>query len=151
MLKINIISIGKIKESYIKEGINEFKKRISKFANIFFIELKESSLDSVQALREEKEQIIKNMISGFNIIMSIKGQQFSSEELSLKIERIKQDHSQINFIIGSSHGLHLEIYNNADLELSFSKMTFPHQLFKLILTEQIYRALSISNNGKYHK
>ena len=151
MLKINIICVGSIKDKYIKEGISEFSKRINKFANIFFVELKESTKDNIRALSEEKEKIISQMKKGYNIALALKGHNFSSIEFANFISKSQQNHSQINFIIGSSHGLHQDVLNRADFKMSFSQLTFPHQLFRLILIEQIYRGLSINHNGKYHK
>ena len=151
MLKINIISVGSIKESYIKNGINEFSKRISKYANIFFIELKESKKDSLASLKEEQDAILKNIKKGFNIILDIKGKKLNSLDFAKLLDDIKSQHSEINFIIGSSHGLSNKVKKEGDLLISFSDLTFPHQLFKLILVEQIYRGLSINSGGKYHK
>ena len=142
---------GSIKDKYIKEGISEFSKRINKFANIFFTQLKESTKDNIQALSEEKEKIIFQMKKGYNIALALKGNDFSSTEFASFISKTQQNHSQINFIIGSSHGLHQDVLNQVDFKMSFSQLTFPHQLFRLILVEQIYRGLSINHNGKYHK
>ncbi len=151
MLKINIISVGSIKESYIKNGINEFSKRISKYANIFFIELKESKRDSLTSLQEEQNSILKNIKKGFNIILDAKGKKLNSIDFAKLLDDITSQNSEINFIIGSSHGLSNKVKKEGDLLISFSDLTFPHQLFKLILVEQIYRGLSINSGGKYHK
>lgn len=156
ILNINIICIGKIKEKYIKEGIEEFSKRMKSFGNFSIIELKEFGNDSNRNLSIEKE--CKNILEaldkkkGYNVLLDIKGDFLSSEEMSKKIENIFLDgYSTINFIVGGSYGVSNQIKISSDLILSLSKMTFPHQLMRLILSEQIYRWFSIINNIKYHK
>lgn len=155
-MNINIICIGKIKEKYIKEGIEEFSKRMKSFGNFSIIELKEFGNDSNRNLSIEKE--CKNILEaldkkkGYNVLLDIKGDFLSSEEMSKKIENIFLDgYSTINFIVGGSYGVSNQIKISSDLILSLSKMTFPHQLMRLILSEQIYRWFSIINNIKYHK
>lgn len=155
-LNINVICIGKVKEKYINDGISEFAKRMQSFGKLSIIELKEFGNDSDResSIRKEAESILGALEKkkGFNILLDIGGQNFSSEEMAQKIENIGiNGFSTINFIIGGSYGVSDDIRKVSNLSLSFSKMTFPHQLMRLILLEQIYRWFSIINNIKYHK
>ncbi len=143
---IKIICIGKIKENYLKDAINDYKKRISKYHKIEIVELPDSNIDN------EKELIKKNINSkDYIITMEIEGNMLSSIELSEKIDKTFITNPNITFIIGGSTGLHQEIKNISNYKLSFSKLTFPHGLFRLILLEQIYRSFKILNNESYHK
>lgn len=154
MLKINIICIGKIKEKYIEEGIKEFLKRLTRFANVSIIELKdENDTNTSLAIQKETNLLINeiNKNSGYVILLDLKGKNISSEELSEKISDISMNYSIINFVIGGSNGYSDNLREISNFRLSFSKMTFPHQLMRLILMEQVYRAMSIINNIKYHK
>lgn len=154
MLKINLICIGKIKEKYIKDGINEFKKRLEPYINFNIYELKEYSDSNISLSKnKESDDIIKNINKreGYNILLDIRGEMVSSENLSLKLSNLTNSYSTINFIIGGSNGVNTEVEKKVNYRLSFSKMTFPHQLMRLILIEQIYRVISIQNNIKYHK
>lgn len=155
-MNINIVCIGKVKEKYILDGINEFLKRMQSFAKMKIIELKENGNDNNRGLSIEKEsdEILKMLekIGGYNIVLAIKGKNYSSEDMAAEIEKIAVNgFSTINFIIGGSYGLSDAVLKASHMQLSFSKMTFPHQLMRLILVEQIYRWFSIVNNGKYHK
>lgn len=155
-MNINVICIGKIKEKYINDGIAEFNKRMQAFGKLSIIELKEFGNDFERELsiKKEAESILTTLEKkkGFNILLDIGGKNFSSEEMSQKIEEITvKGFSTINFIIGGSYGVSNDIRKVSNLSLSFSKMTFPHQLMRLILMEQIYRWFSIINNIKYHK
>lgn len=159
MIKINILAVGKLKEKYLKDAIAEYTKRISAFAKINIIEVNEcrcsdnpSPAEIAQVLSKEGESIIAKIPKGsFVIPMCIEGAQKSSEEFSREIEKISLICSELTFVIGGSFGLSDEVKSLGKLKLSFSKMTFPHQLMRVILLEQVYRALSISNNSKYHK
>lgn len=143
---IKIICIGKIKENYLKDAINDYQKRISKYHKIEIVELPDSNIDN------EKELIKKNINSkDYIITMEIEGNMLSSIELSEKIDKTFITNPSITFIIGGSTGLHQEIKNISNYKLSFSKLTFPHGLFRLILLEQIYRSFKILNNESYHK
>lgn len=155
-MKVNIVCIGKIKEKYILDGINEFSKRMNPFAKLKFIELREDGNDSNRELSIEKESksILETLEKngGYNIILDLDGKFFSSEEMAEKIEKIAvSGFNTINFIIGGSYGTSLDLKKYCHLRLSFSKLTFPHQLMRLILIEQIYRWFSIIKNTKYHK
>ncbi len=150
---IKIICVGKIKENYYVDAIEEYKKRLSKYTNIEIIELEdEKTTDKVVALRKESERILKHINNKDYIIsLAIEGQQLDSVSLANKIDNIYNSYSNITFIIGGSVGLSNEIKDKSNMLLSFSKMTFPHQLFRVILLEQIYRSYKINNNEEYHK
>jgi len=147
---IKIICIGKIKEKFLKDGINEYLKRISKYSKLEIIELEDESVGNI--LEKEKDKILK-YITGkeYIITLEIDGNNISSTELSKKIEEILIRNSNITFIIGGSYGLHDDIKKISNYKLSFSKLTFPHQLFRMLLLEQIYRSFKITNNESYHK
>ncbi|BBA50484.1 23S rRNA (pseudouridine(1915)-N(3))-methyltransferase RlmH [uncultured Fusobacterium sp.] len=155
-MNVSIICVGKIKEKYIVEGINEFLKRMQSFAKMKIVELKEDGNDSSRniSIEKESEDILKTMekLGGYNILLDIQGKNFSSEEMAAEIEKLAVNGvSSINFIIGGSYGVSENVRKTVDMRLSFSKMTFPHQLMRLILSEQIYRWFSIIKNTKYHK
>ena len=152
MLKINIISIGKVKEKYILDGIAEFSKRLSKYTNFKIIELSEEE-DNSTAVAKETNRILEKISKskGYNILLDIRGVNMSSEQLASKIENLTLNYDEINFIIGGSRGVSDELRQKSDFLLSFSKMTFPHMLFRLMLIEQIYGSICIINNIKYHK
>ena len=150
---IKIICVGKIKEKYLVDAIEEYKKRISRYTKLEIIELKDHSIDDINKVLElEKEQIERYIDSkDYVITMEIEGEQVSSEKFAEKIDNVLSINSNITFIIGGSYGLDNSIKNRANYHLSFSKMTFPHQLFRVLLLEQIYRAYKINNNESYHK
>lgn len=155
-MNVNIVCVGKVKEKYILDGINEFLKRMQSFAKMKIIELKENGNDNnrVLSIEKESEEILKTIekLGGYNILLDIQGKNYSSEEMAQEIEKLNVGGvSTLNFIIGGSYGVSQNIRENSQMRLSFSKMTFPHQLMRLILAEQIYRWFSIINNGKYHK
>ncbi|MBO5376166.1 MAG: 23S rRNA (pseudouridine(1915)-N(3))-methyltransferase RlmH [Bacilli bacterium] len=152
-MMIKIICLGKIKEDYLIKGIEEYKKRISKYQNIEIYELQdENTSDKKVTLKKEKERILKIINpKDYIITLEIEGKELTSEEFAKKIDEIFIINSNITFIIGGSFGLDDEIKNLSKMKLSFSKMTFPHQLFRLVLLEQIYRAFKINNNEEYHK
>lgn len=156
-MKIKIIALGKIKEKFLKEGIDEFLKRLRPYVNIEIcelqpIEIKDENLTE-KILDMEAEKIIANIKpSSYVITMEIEGKQYDSIEFSKKLEEITNTGvSEIVFIIGSSCGLSKKVRDMSDLKLSLSKMTFLHQFTRLILIEQIYRAFKISKNETYHK
>ena len=155
-MNISIVCVGKVKEKYIIEGINEFLKRMQSFAKMRIIELKEDGNDNNRniSIEKEGEEILKTLekIGGYNVLLDIQGKNFSSEEMAEEIQRLTVNGvSSINFIIGGSYGVSESVRRASQMKLSFSKMTFPHQLMRLILTEQIYRWFSILKNTKYHK
>jgi len=147
---IKIICVGKIKESYLRDAIEEYKKRLSKYTKLEIIELEDESKNNILEL--EKEKIIKYINSkDYIITLEIEGKELTSVDLANKISNIFITNSNITFIIGGSYGLHDEIKKISNMALSFSKLTFPHQLFRVMLLEQIYRAFKINNNETYHK
>jgi 23S rRNA (pseudouridine1915-N3)-methyltransferase len=156
-LKIKIIALGKIKEKFLKDGINEFLKRLTPYASVTLLELSpieikdENLIDKI--LLEEGDKILSNIKpQDFVITMEIWGKQFSSEEFAKKITELTNDGTQeIVFVIGSSCGIGKNVSARANLKMSMSKMTFLHQFARLILVEQIYRAFKIIKGETYHK
>ena len=143
---IKIICVGKIKESFYRDAILEYKKRMGKYHKLEIIEVMDSNI------HQEKELILKKIDNrDYIITMEIEGNQLNSLEFSELIDKTFLNHSTITFIIGGSDGLHDDIKKLSNYKLSFSKMTFPHQLFRIILLEQIYRSFKILNNESYHK
>lgn len=159
-MKITLITVGKIKEKYLKDAIAEYSKRLSRYCKLEVIEVadektpdqaSETVEDGIRA--KEGERILKYVREdAFVITLEIQGKMLTSEELAEKIERLGvQGTSHIIFIIGGSIGLGAEVLKRSDYALSFSKMTFPHQLMRVILLEQIYRSYRIMNHEPYHK
>ncbi len=150
---MKIICIGKLKEKYLIEAVEEYRKRLSKYTKLELIELKDEGLvEKKKAIELECEKIEKQISEkDYIITLEIEGKELTSLEFSEKMEKIMIENSNITFIIGGSYGLSEKIKKRAKLHLSFSKMTFPHQLFRVMLLEQIYRAYKIINNEQYHK
>ena len=150
---IKIICLGKIKESFLEDAIKEYKKRISKYQQLEIIELQDEGInDKKVALKKEKEKILKVLNkTDYIITLEIEGKEESSEEFAKRLNNIFIENSNITFIIGGSYGLDDEIKTLSNYKMSFSKMTFPHQLFRVILLEQVYRAFKIISNEEYHK
>ena len=160
MLTVKIIATGDVKENYLRDAIKEYQKRLSAWCKIEEIILKEEKLPDNptqaqidKALECEEKRILEKITAkSYVIAMCIEGKQLSSEELASKISEITNlGKSELVFIIGSSFGLSNGIKARADFKLSISKLTFPHQLLRVILHETIYRSLSIINGTKYHK
>lgn len=154
-MQINILTVGNLKEEYLKQAYNEYVKRLSKFCTLNTIELKEENITDknliAKALETEADEIIKRL-KGYIIVLDINGKSLTSEQFAKTISDVSvQGYSQITFVIGSSFGLSEKVKQKAHLKLSFSALTFPHQLFRVMLAEQIYRAFAINNNIKYHK
>jgi len=159
-MKITMITVGKIKEKYLKDAIAEYSKRLSKYCKLDIAEVAdEKTPDNANEVVEnqirskEAERILKHVKeNAFIITLEINGKQLTSEELAKKIDNLGiQGHSHIIFIIGGSIGLGQEVLSKSNYALSFSKMTFPHQLMRVILLEQIYRSYRIINGEPYHK
>ena len=159
MLNINIVCVGKIKENYLKDAISEYSKRLSKFCNLNIIELSDEKLpnklnDSI--INEIKNKECNKMIQSIKkdsyiICLDLKGKELSSEDFSKKIENIALNfNSSITFVIGGTLGLNEEILSLSNEKICFSKMTFPHQLIRVFVLEQLFRAFKISNNETYH-
>lgn len=159
MPTIKIITVGTLKEDYLRDAVAEYEKRIGGFCRIESVNIKEAKLaqnpsdgDIRRALAEEAKQILSYMPDrAFKVAMCVEGKQFSSEELASRIEGAFSVANEICFVIGSSHGLDDSVKNAADLKLSVSKLTFPHQLMRVVLLESIYRCLNIIKGTKYHK
>lgn len=159
-MNINFIAMGKLKEAWFRDACAEYIKRIGGYANVNVYEPqpvdlpKDPSPAQIRnALQQEAVRIREKIRTGsFTVAMCIEGREFSSEQLAQRLEKAAgQGASTINFIVGSSFGLDEELKSQADLKLSMSPMTFPHSLARVMLMEQVYRAYSILNNGKYHK
>ena len=150
---MKLICVGKIKEKYLNEAIDEYKKRLSKYTKLDIVELPDISYNEIDKVKkEEGKLILKHLKETDNvIILDINGIELSSVELTNKLCRLESVNSNITFIIGGSYGLSEEVKKRANFSLSFSKLTFPHQLFRVILLEQIYRTYKIRNNENYHK
>ncbi|EGJ28324.1 rRNA large subunit m3Psi methyltransferase RlmH [Streptococcus porcinus str. Jelinkova 176] len=159
-MKVKIISVGKLKEKYLKDGITEYQKRLSRFCQFEIIELidektpeKASQAENTKILAKEAERIQKKIGSrDFIIALAIEGKQFPSEVFSQQITNITvQGYSTITFIIGGSLGLDVSLKKRANVLMSFGLLTLPHQLMRLVLIEQIYRAFMIQEGSPYHK
>lgn len=159
-MNINIITIGTIKEKYFTDAIKEYTKRLKRYTNLKILELPEEKLGQnssekniEQTLDKEADNILSKIGErDYVIVLAIEGKNISSEQLAETIKDKKvEGYNTFTFIIGSSYGLHDKVKKRADYKLSFSKMTFPHQLMRVILLEQIYRAFKINTNEPYHK
>jgi 23S rRNA (pseudouridine1915-N3)-methyltransferase len=159
-VNISLLTIGKLKEKYLKQGIDEYLKRLTAYAKVEVIELPDekapeqlSDIEMEQVKNKEGERLLAKISPDTYVIaLAIEGKQRSSEELAEMIDKLATyGKSKIAFVIGGSLGLSKDVLNRADEKLSFSKMTFPHQLMRLILLEQVYRAYRINRNEPYHK
>lgn len=150
---IKILCVGKIKEHFFKDAIDEYIKRLSKYTKIEVIECRDfSDMPINDILLREKQELEKYINNkDYIITLEIEGTQLSSMELAKKIDSIYSNYPNITFIIGGSYGLHDDIKKVSNYKLSFSKLTFPHQLFRIILLEQLYRSYKINKNESYHK
>ncbi len=161
MLTVNVICIGKLKEKYLRLACEEYQKRLSGFCKLNILELPEYKLPAEpsqsqidKGIFEEGKSILEKLRPGvsYQIPLCIEGKLLSSEQLAKRLSEIALNgKSEVNFIIGGSFGLSPEVKQKADLKLSMSPMTFPHQLARVMILEQIYRAFQINQNGKYHK
>ncbi len=159
MLTINIICVGKLKEKFFKDAIDEYSKRLSKYCKLNIIELPDEKIPEKTNQNIENEIKTKecnNIINhikkdSYVISLDLTGKQLSSEEFSKNIENISMQSSQITFIIGGSLGLTDKVLSMSNQKICFSKMTFPHQLIRVFLLEQIFRAFKISNGETYHR
>ena len=145
MQKITFVVVGKIKESFYREAVAEYVKRLSRFAKVEIKELAEGANPDAEA------GDILRAVKGYAIALAVEGEKLSSEGLAKKIKKLTDEGKDICFIIGSSCGLSEEVKRAADYKLSFSDMTFPHQLMRVVLAEQVYRAYMINAGATYHK
>ena len=159
MIGVKFITLGTLKESYLREAAAEYEKRLGAFCKVQTVQLKEEKLpDSPsegeirQALDREAQKIMAEIPPrAFKIAMCVEGKQMTSEALAKKLENIAMEKSEICFVIGSSYGLSDVVKSRADMRMSVSELTFPHQLMRVILLEAIYRAFNIQKGTKYHK
>lgn len=158
MIHINIVCVGRIKENYLKDAILEYSKRLFKYCKLNIIEiadepipnnLSEKISDNIKNI--EGNKILNCLNNSYVISLDLKGKQYSSEEFSEKIENISFNNSTISFVIGGSLGLAKEVLEKSNELICFSKMTFPHQLIRVFLLEQLFRAFKIQNNETYHR
>ena len=155
MMKIKIVSVGSIKEKFLKDAISEYLKRLTRFAKIDIIEVDETKIQNKseeQVKKEEGERLLKRIGQDeFVFLLDLKGELISSEVLAQKInDLINKGISPLTFVIGGTLGLSEEVRKRANIKLSISKMTFTHQMCRMIILEQIYRAFKIINNEEYH-
>ena len=151
MIKINLVVMGDIKEKFYKDAIAEYIKRLSRFCQLKITELKENTdKNPLTALKKDEAEIVPNL-KGHVVALAVEGKELSSPELADKIKKLALKTNEITFIIGASNGLSEEIKQKANELMSFSKLTFPHQLMRVLFLEQLYRAFTIINNISYHK
>ena len=159
MLSVKIITVGTLKEAYLRDAVAEYSKRLSAFCKLSIVQLKESKLtdspsdkEIAAALDSEAKSILAEVSPrSYKIAMCVEGKQMPSEKLAQTLERIAGEASEVCFMIGSSFGLSDKVKSAADMKLSVSELTFPHQLLRVMLLESIYRAFSITAGTKYHK
>lgn len=159
MLHIDVICVGKLKEQYLKDCVNEYSKRLSKYCNLSIVELPDEKLPDKlndKLILDIKEKECNNILShikkdSYIISLDLRGKQHSSEDFSKKLENISLINSSLTFIIGGTLGLSDKLISRSNELICFSKMTFPHQLIRIFLLEQVFRAFKISNNETYHR
>jgi len=157
MIKINIVAVGKVKEKYFLSAIEEYLKRLSRFCKLEIIEVKEENFvaepnaSQIEIIKEKEGENILKKLSGRVILTEIGGKKYTSQSFSQKILSFVNAGSEITFVIGGSYGVSQKVKSVADELISFSDMTFPHTLARVILCEQLYRAFKINENSRYHK
>jgi len=159
MLKVKLIVVGNLKEKYWREASAEYEKRLGRYVDLELVEVKEarmkdkvSDADIASALEKEAEQILKQInATDYVVVLAINGNMLTSEQVAEQVAAWEQNGKRIVFIIGSSHGLAQSVVRRANFKFSFSKMTFPHQMIRIFLLEQIYRGYKILRNETYHK
>lgn len=158
MMNIDIIAVGKIKEKYFTQAVEEYQKRLSRFVKFTITEIPDEKIpdnasekQELQILEREGDKILSKIKDGFVVAMCVEGVQKESTEIAEFLEKTALSNSRITFIIGGSLGLSERVKKRAGLKLSFGKVTLPHQLMRVVLTEQIYRGFKIINNETYHK
>ena len=159
MIQVTVITVGGLKEAYWRDAVAEYEKRLSAFAKVSTVQLKEAKLPEAPsegeiraALSDEGKRILAAVPpKAYRIALCVEGKQFSSEALSKKIENVLAENGNLCLIIGSSHGLSDEVKASANLRLSVSELTFPHQMMRPLLLEVLYRCFSIIKGTKYHK
>lgn len=158
MLNINIVCVGKVKEKYLKDALSEYSKRLLKYCKLNIIEIADEPIpsnlsdklaDNIKNI--EGNKILNTIKNSYIISLDLNGKEYSSEQFAEKLDKITLNNSSITFVIGGSLGLSTEIIHNSNELICFSKMTFPHQLIRVFLLEQIFRAFKINNNETYHR
>lgn len=157
MIKVNLVCVGKVKEKYFQSAIDEYAKRLSRFCDLKIFEVKEenfvtvpSESEKIKIIEREGEEIFKKL-KGHVFVTCIEGEFFSSENLAKKVSSLVNLGEELTFVIGGSYGISQKIKGLANTKISFSKMTFPHTLFRVMCLEQVYRAFMINANSEYHK
>ena len=158
-MTVTVITVGTLKEGYLREAVAEYKKRLSQYARVEEIELREERIineddgaEVARALETEGEKILSRIpVGSYKIALCVEGKMLSSEELAGEVRRAADSSGKLTLIIGSSHGLAQRVKSAADLRLSFSRLTMPHQLIRVNLFEALYRSFTIINGKKYHK
>lgn len=151
MLNINIVCVGKLKEQFWKDAEKEYSKRLTKFCNLKIIEIDDVNQGEMLKDLEIEGKAILNQIKGKTYLLAIKGKECSSEDFAEELENLKLNNSQISFVIGGSNGVSNDVVKKIPNKISFGKVTYPHNLARIILLEQIYRAFMINSGSKYHK
>lgn len=156
MIKINLVAVGKVKEKYFQDAIIEYAKRLKRFCEFNLIEVQEENFQKVdegtaQIIKQREAERIKPHLRGHVICLAIEGKKLSSEQFSKTIDKISLESGVITFVIGGSYGIDDTIKKNSNALISFSDMTFPHTLFRVMFVEQIYRAFMINGGSAYHK
>lgn len=155
-MNVNVVCIGKIKEAFFRDALDEYAKRLSRFCRFTVTELAEKQLEGkneadIRIVKEDEGKRIAKAVKGYVVALDMRGEQLSSEALSAKLTGLTNVTSTVTFVIGGSYGLADCVLQRADFVLSFGKMTFPHQLMRVIAAEQIYRAFTIAEGSGYHK
>lgn len=156
-MTFKIVAVGKIKEGYFRDAIAEYAKRISRFAEVKIVEVEECTFNGIpnssqiEKILSTEGLAILQKVEGCLVAMDINGRELSSTALSDELDKLTQTYSTITFVIGGSYGLSSEVKSRANLRLSFGKITLPHQLCRVVLAEQLYRACTIRHNVPYHK
>lgn len=151
MLKVNLVCVGKIREKFYRDAAAEYAMRLSRFVSLNIVEIAEKTEGAAEKNLLIESESIKKHLKGTVIALASEGKKLTSEGFSKLLSQKRNEGSEITFVIGSSHGLADEIKGRADLLLSFSDMTFPHMLMRVIFLEQLYRAFMIESGGEYHK
>lgn len=156
-MNIKIVCVGNIKDDFFKEAVKEYEKRLSKFVNLKIIEVKEErlpknySLADINNVVEQESNREISLLEGYVILCGVGGKEFTSPQFADKLKKLEQSFSSITFVVGGSYGVSDLLKSKADMILGFGEFTYPHQLFRVMLVEQIYRAYTIINNITYHK
>lgn len=156
-MNIKIVCVGNVKEQYFRDALSEYYKRLGRYVNLKVVEVKEESVPKkptdgeILKVTETETLRLISECEGYVILLSPKGKKFSSPELAKLLKKTEDSFSTITFVVGGSYGVSQKMFERADLTMSFSDLTFPHQLFRVMLSEQIYRAYTIINNVTYHK